>query len=732
MHKKRLLLCTTTCALFFSYFNTTYTSSAFGLTPQTRHALDGLHHHSQKDFINTPTVETNNHKTMSSFGIVGKNPYFNQAIQDDLERERDRINSIFYSAGRSGSDSNQSELMDQLGHMYANALANQYNRDVLMNIHTATMEDLEILKMIASSGMVGEDSYFSQELREGLNRVQTDIIGKSSSENDHYSSDALQKAQSSVYARAMADQYDKDVQNMLPANAYLNQLQQNRLRNTENLLKNYEKALSDAAQAAVILEADNQERVNTERKQWGKQDNRNRHELQNKADMLHKAASVDNALQGQNKELSDTIRTAVRNPRNTDTTKNAKDKNNVPATTNREVPLQPKGDKDLQANINPKTNTSSPSLKTTLKSPPNDMTLPAKVDASNQTATKTENGVELANDKETTALSHTLTSSEAKIKALTAQIASYAVMPHALLATGIADVNNQNILLDKMRITLFEANDNKEKGFFFSTYGEKMTLFSHPPSPQKSADADIRYAALQAGLSLITLENQNTSTNFGLLGTYGKLAFTPKNTQTSQKNMLDKWSLTAYGNIQHDSGIYASAFLSYGIFKADITSALSKNTEKVSNTKTLGVSATIGQKLPTMVKGIILEPQAELSYQRLMLGILSDAKSFKIYIEKPYQWLLRIGGRLTQNTGDAVSFYGKLNAINTFGKNMTLQIGKKSFQFSPLETCLEGGLGVNANLSPNIVLHGDVSYQHKLKKVGISGIYVSAGMRYRF
>ncbi|MDD9334153.1 MAG: autotransporter outer membrane beta-barrel domain-containing protein, partial [Bartonella sp.] len=45
---------------------------------------------------------------------------------------------------------------------------------------------------------------------------------------------------------------------------------------------------------------------------------------------------------------------------------------------------------------------------------------------------------------------------------------------------------------------------------------------------------------------------------------------------------------------------------------------------------------------------------------------------------------------------------------------------------------VEGGLGVNAQLSRNIVLHADVNYQQKLQKAGVSGMYLSGGVRYRF
>ncbi|GAA4664789.1 autotransporter outer membrane beta-barrel domain-containing protein [Bartonella pachyuromydis] len=370
-----------------------------------------------------------------------------------------------------------------------------------------------------------------------------------------------------------------------------------------------------------------------------------------------------------------------------------------------------------------KDNTSS---KTTLNPSANHVRLSTKTETTIQTLTDIKRASKLAEGKETAALSHDLPHSEAKTETLSPQIANYLVMPHALFSIGFADVNNQNTLLDNIRITMFEAKDYKEKGLFFSTYGKRSIFSSSSHTPQNSADADIRCAAFQTGLPLITLEEQNTSTDFGLLGIYRKLAFTPKNRENSQKNILNKWSLTAYGHMQHDSGVYASAFLSYGLFNGENITTLTKNT------KTLAASATIGQKLPTIVEKIIFEPQAQFIYQHLMLGILSDAKSFKINMGNPSQWLLRVGGRLTQNKGEAVSFYGKVNIINTFGQNNTVQIDKKSFQISPIGTSLEDGLGINAHLSQNIALHGNVSYQHKLKKVGESGISLSAGMHYRF
>ncbi|WP_330169082.1 autotransporter outer membrane beta-barrel domain-containing protein [Bartonella grahamii] len=519
--------------------------------------------------------------------------------------------------------------------------------------------------------------------------------------------------------------------------------------------KNLEKIASDAimgdnSHLNQVLDADNQRRIDAARQQWVKQDNREWNKLQNKAEILHKAAKVDSALQGQNKELSNTLHKAVLDALNTDEITNVERKgetssplskeNKQPLTSsigqglasNKLPPanvaaqhkgnsssradrgiIQPKINENLQSDIDLQTNTASSASKTTLNtSAKAHVKLPTKV---RRTATAdTESTSKLTDNKETaTSASLDLATNT---KTLTPQKESSLAMPIAMFSVGFFDVNNQNISLDNMQITMFEPKDHPERGIFLSTYGNKSTFSS-------SIQADIRYAALQAGTTLIALNDQNISSNFGLFGTYGKLSFSPKNKESSRRNMLDKWSLTAYGNIQHDSGIYASAFLSYGIFKENNTTALIKHTSKVNNSKTLGAAATVGQKLSTGLDGVILEPQAQLVYQRLMLCSFSDEDNSKIDRSKPHQWLFRIGGRLTQNKGHALSFYGKLNMIKTFSKN---------FPLAAMEALIEGGFGIQTHLSQNIELHSDLSYQHKFKKAGISAINITAGMRYHF
>ncbi|GAA4664783.1 hypothetical protein [Bartonella pachyuromydis] len=118
--------------------------------------------------------------------------------------------------------------------------------------------------------MMRENSHFDQAVQNSMNHVR-DTINSSFSGAGRYESGAykkiLERELNALSTNAMANHFHQNVQHMNQANAHLNRLRQNRLRMTEDLLKGYEKALSDAAQATTILEADNQQRVNTAHKQ---------------------------------------------------------------------------------------------------------------------------------------------------------------------------------------------------------------------------------------------------------------------------------------------------------------------------------------------------------------------------------------------------------------------------------------------------------------------------------
>ncbi|WP_438759271.1 autotransporter outer membrane beta-barrel domain-containing protein [Bartonella rochalimae] len=325
---------------------------------------------------------------------------------------------------------------------------------------------------------------------------------------------------------------------------------------------------------------------------------------------------------------------------------------------------------------------------------------------------------------------------KSKVKALVPQMASYLVMPNALFSAGFSDINQQNASLSNLRAMSLENDNNKKNAFFLSSYGNTATLSSKHTAMEYGYGADLRYSALQLGVALGVLENQNTTTNFGLLGSYGQVSFTPKDMEGTAKSTLDKWSISAFSSIHHQNNLYLDTLFSYGRVKGNIKVADIGDIAKLDDVNTLSASATIGQQFATGVEGLVFESQTQLVYQRLIFDNISDGNNLEIDMNDPNRWLVRIGGRLNKTVTAAenahiISFYGKLNVIKTFADRNTIQV-IDNFNLDSMGASVEGGVGINAQLSKKIGLYGDVSHQHKLQKAGISATSLSGGIRYRF
>ncbi len=135
------------------------------------------------------------------------------------------------------------------------------------------------------------------------------------------------------------------------------------------------------------------------------------------------------------------------------------------------------------------------------------------------------------------------------VEKLVPQTASYIVMPNALFHTGLTDIAKQNEFLASMRVSTIGKEEGIKNAFFLYTYENTATLSSKRSPLEYGYSANIRYASLQAGVALATLEGQNTTTHLGLGGTYGRLSFTPKDMEDAAKSTLDKWAVTTYGSV---------------------------------------------------------------------------------------------------------------------------------------------------------------------------------------
>ncbi|WP_375627318.1 autotransporter outer membrane beta-barrel domain-containing protein [Bartonella sp. PS17NMGDW] len=326
--------------------------------------------------------------------------------------------------------------------------------------------------------------------------------------------------------------------------------------------------------------------------------------------------------------------------------------------------------------------------------------------------------------------------SEPRIRAVVPQLPTYLLLPNALFHTRLMDLVSQNKKLKAIRSSSRGSLKSDENpAFFIRGYGGSYHYASNLSAFEYGYGAELDYSALEAGVLLKEIESSESCSLFGVMGTYGNLSLHPLNVEQSKKSPFDKWSVAAYGSLQHDAGFYMDGLLSYGLFRGDVFT-LARGKVATLKGKQSSASLTSGKTFAIGRNGFVFDPQLQLIYQHLQFDGVRDVDSLDVDMGKFNQWTARAGGRLTKflapfEEGRVISFYGKLYLMRSFGDRQFVSF-KNDFQLGDFGSSLEAGLGFNAKLSSKFVLHGDINYQHGLTKAGFSGMSFSGRLQYLF
>ncbi len=176
---------------------------------------------------------------------------------------------------------------------------------------------------------------------------------------------------------------------------------------------------------------------------------------------------------------------------------------------------------------------------------------------------------------------------EPNVRVIVPQVLTYILVPNTLFYAGLMDISNQNKQLQALRTVSGRLLKNDENSaLFLRDYGGHHHYTSNL-SALKYGDygGELDYNALEASILLKKIESTYSTTSFGIMGNYGKLSLQPRKVKQSQKSTFDKWSITAYSSMQHDTGFYIDVLFSYGLFKRDVlTQARGKITTLKRNT----------------------------------------------------------------------------------------------------------------------------------------------------
>ncbi|MFT4346284.1 hypothetical protein [Bartonella bacilliformis] len=316
-------------------------------------------------------------------------------------------------------------------------------------------------------------------------------------------------------------------------------------------------------------------------------------------------------------------------------------------------------------------------------------------------------------------------------RAIAPQVPVYLVLPNAFFHADLMDINYQNKLLETIQI---DAGDLSDK-ISVQGYDGSHRYTSNLTKNEYGYGADVGYQGVQGSALLKTIENKHSNMFFGVMGNFGHLSLQPKQVAKSLKSTLDKWSLTAYGRVQHDNGFYANGTFSYGFLAGDVLTA-ERGVAVNLRGQPLSASLTTGKTFVTNYKGLVFEPQIQLIYQSVAFNETVDVDCLNVQFDRPDQFTMRVGGRFgkaiqTLQRGHFVSFYGRVHFTSSYGGDQFVYI-HDAFRLGAFGSAIEGGFGVNAQLTSAVMIYGDLVYKHKLDTFGFTGTSVSGGLRYRF
>ncbi|WP_208436322.1 autotransporter domain-containing protein, partial [Bartonella phoceensis] len=201
------------------------------------------------------------------------------------------------------------------------------------------------------------------------------------------------------------------------------------------------------------------------------------------------------------------------------------------------------------------------------------------------------------------------------VRAVVPQLPTYLLLKNALFHAGLVDLTSQNEKLEIMRGTSRSSlRSSEDTAFFVRGYGGSHHYASNLSAFEYGYGAELDYTALEAGVLLKEIEDLYSRTSFGIMGTYGRLSVHPQDVQYSKKSPFDKWSVSAYGSLQHGMGLYVDGVFSYGLFRGDVFTLARGKTATLKG-KQLSVSLTGGKTFAMKHKGIFFDPQVQLVYQ---------------------------------------------------------------------------------------------------------------------
>lgn len=217
-------------------------------------------------------IQTTQNTTQTNAPPAWAKGIFERAAQDAMKFYNQGSGKAVYDGQRVAA------LSDQTKNAISglNTAASHYQNSSLNELATGQNSTSQNLKNMASGQQIGNNPYFNEALQDALNKA-TNTINSSLSGAGRYGSGAhtgvLADELGSIATKALTQQYNQDVNNMINANTLIDQANQNQLAGAQNFFQGQSQANSNALAGGTLIDAKQQQLLDAQRQKWEQQNN---------------------------------------------------------------------------------------------------------------------------------------------------------------------------------------------------------------------------------------------------------------------------------------------------------------------------------------------------------------------------------------------------------------------------------------------------------------------------
>lgn len=311
------------------------------------------------------------------------------------------------------------------------------------------------------------------------------------------------------------------------------------------------------------------------------------------------------------------------------------------------------------------------------------------------------------------------------------QVPAYQSMPSGALRYGESLLNGLHQRLGDIR-RLSSVWTGKEeslpRGEFFLRGNASSTEFSGDRGPD--FDQDMRFVQVGGNFVKWNIGEADSTLRLGGALSYGNSDLTVKS--SSARVDLKGTTLALMTTYRGSSGEYVDV-VGQGTYYRTEVRTLERGNAGSPKGWGWGLSVEGGYPLKTG-NGLIVEPQAQLSYQRVKFDSFTDVDNITVDLENSASLRGRVGVRLQKAADEGEKWlpFMEVNLLHEFLKGRTINASGVGFRSDLGGTSVQLATGVNAQLSRDATFFLMLGYEKGISKASADTLSGNVGLRMGF